>query len=597
MLSLSLTLLAVAAAAVASPHAPRWDDLQVKHAWKTIPANWASEGAAPEGTTIDLRIALKPHQEDALVKALYEVSDPEHERYGAHLTKGEIASLVAPHPDTHSLVSAWLSHHEIPESSISVTGAGDWLLLSSVPVPKADALLGAKYEVYRHTASNDTQLRTLGYSLPAALHAHIAVVAPTTYFSTARPMRATSRKSPKPAPLQDDAALRADIAKLVADGQLATVPSSCRQTITPACLRALYNTTTYVPKAAATNKLGIAGYLEEFASFADLQTFYRRFRSDAVGGNFTVVQVNGGGNNQNDPGLEANLDIQYAGSISFPTPNIYYSTGGSPPFKPDDNTPTNTNEPYLDWLDFLLSQSTIPQTISTSYGDDEQTVPPDYAQSVCTLFAQLGAQGVSLLFSSGDSGVGGGDCELNDGSGKTQFLPNFPASCPFVTTVGGTTSVNPEVTASLSGGGFSNYFARPSYQNASVSTFLTQLGTKFAGRFNTSGRAYPDVAAQAESFEIVVGGGVELVDGTSCASPTFAAVISLLNDFLLSQNKPPLGFLNPLLYSKGAAGLNDITSGSNPGCGTTGFTAGKGWDPVTGLGTPDFGKLQSIVGA
>ncbi|TFY50508.1 hypothetical protein EVG20_g11477, partial [Dentipellis fragilis] len=355
-----------------------------------------------------------------------------------------------------------------------------------------------------------------------------------------------------------------------------------RQTITPACLRALYNTTTYVPKATATNKLGIAGYLEQFASFADLQTFYRRFRSDAVGGNFTVVQVNGGGNNQNDPGLEANLDIQYAGSISFPTPNIYYSTGGSPPFTPDDNTPTNTNEPYLDWVDFLLNQTTIPQTISTSYGDDEQT---------------LGAQGVSLLFSSGDSGVGGGDCELNDGSGKTQFLPNFPASCPFVTTVGGTTSVNPEVTASLSGGGFSNYFARPSYQNTAVSTFLTQLGTKFAGRFNTTGRAYPDVAAQAESFEIVVDGGVELVDGTSCSSPTFAAVISLLNDFLLSQNKPPLGFLNPLLYSTGTAGLNDITSGSNPGCGTTGFTAGKGWDPVTGLGTPDFGKLQSIVGA
>lgn len=61
---------------------------------------------------------------------------------------------------------------------------------------------------------------------------------------------------------------------------------------------------------------------------------------------------------------------------------------------------------------------------------------------------------------------------------------------------------------------------------------------------------------------------------------TVAAVISLLNDFLISQGKPPLGFLNPLLYSTGTAGLNDITSGSNPGCGTAGFTAVKGWDPV-----------------
>ena len=50
------------------------------------------------------------------------------------------------------------------------------------------------------------------------------------------------------------------------------------------------------------------------------------------------------------------------------------STGGSPPFDPDSNTPTNTNEPYLDWLNFVLAQDSVPQTFTTSYGDDEQTV-------------------------------------------------------------------------------------------------------------------------------------------------------------------------------------------------------------------------------
>jgi tripeptidyl-peptidase I len=70
----------------------------------------------------------------------------------------------------------------------------------------------------------------------------------------------------------------------------------------------------------------------------------------------------------------------------------------------------------LDWLNFILDQETIPQTISTSYGDDEQTVPPDYAESVCNLFAQLGTIGVSVLFSSGDSGVGGGSCLMNGGT-------------------------------------------------------------------------------------------------------------------------------------------------------------------------------------
>ena len=70
---------------------------------------------------------------------------------------------------------------------------------------------------------------------------------------------------------------------------------------------------------------------------------------------------------------------------------------------------------------------------------------------------------------------------------------------------------------------------------------------------------------------------------------TFAGVVSLLNDYLISKGKSPLGFLNPLIYSKAASGFNDITSGSNPGCGTNGFSAGKGWDPVSpplGRGLP-----------
>lgn len=65
------------------------------------------------------------------------------------------------------------------------------------------------------------------------------------------------------------------------------------------------------------------------------------------------------------------------------------------------------------------------------------------------------------MFSSGDDGVGGGECLSNDGTNTERFIPNFPASCPFVTTVGATTSVSPEVAASFSGGGFSNYFAQP----------------------------------------------------------------------------------------------------------------------------------------
>lgn len=69
------------------------------------------------------------------------------------------------------------------------------------------------------------------------------------------------------------------------------------------------------------------------------------------------------------------------------------------------------------------------------------------------------------------------------------------------------------------------------------------------------------------------------IGGTSASSPTFAGFVALLNDARLRLGQPPLGFLNPLLYTKGVAGFNDITTGNAPGCGTEGFNATTGWDP------------------
>ncbi|KAF9522419.1 peptidase S8/S53 domain-containing protein [Crepidotus variabilis] len=581
-------VLGLAAFSLGKPLARRWDDISEKHSWVEVPRGWSYKSAAPADYTFDLKIGMKQHGMEELIDHLMEISNPTHARYAQHLTKGEVEALTAPHPDSVDAVDAWLSFHGVDPAHASTkrTQAGDWITLR-VTVEQAERMLGTKYGVYEHSSSGEAVVRTLSYSLPKELHNHIDVVAPTTYFSTLHSMKKTSFLQPEIKPVEDDATL-----KQLAPG--ATIPSSCSSTITPACLRALYNTTDYVPKSTSTNKLGVAGYLQEYANRADLQTFLKKYRTDAVGGSFTTQLVNGGLDNQNQPGVEANLDIQYTVGISYPTPNIYYSTGGSPPFTPDSATPSNTNEPYLDFLNYLLAQSTIPQVLTTSYGDDEQTVPQDYAIKVCNLFATLGAQGTSIFFSSGDSGVGAGDCTTNDGKKTTIFQPSFPASCPYVTTVGGTYRV-PEVAVSFSGGGFSRYFARPSYQNTDVSTFLTGLGTKYSGLYNASGRAYPDVAAQGQGFQVVIGGSTNSVGGTSASSPTIAGVFALLNDYRLSTGKTTLGFLNPLIYSTAKSGFNDIKSGSNPGCGTNGFTAGAGWDPVTGLGTPNFLALQKLV--
>ena len=90
---------------------------------------------------------------------------------------------------------------------------------------------------------------------------------------------------------------------------------------------------------------------------------------------------------------------------------------------------------------------------------------------------------------------------------------------------------------------------------------------------------------------IVWAGNITTIGGTSASSPTFASVISLVNDALLAKGKSPLGFLNPWLYGGAYKALTDITGGSSYGCHTSGFPAQAGWDAVTGFGTPNFEKL------
>ena len=163
-----------------------------------------------------------------------------------------------------------------------------------------------------------------------------------------------------------------------------------------------------------------------------------------------------------------------------------------------------------------------------------------------------------------------------------------------MTSVGGTTGW-PETAASLSSGGFSNFFEPAAYTKPFIASYLEKLGSTNAGRYNASGRAFPDVAAQALFVKTYNEEKVQLINGTSCSTPIFASTLALINDQLIAQGKSVLGFINPLLYANPEA-LNDITTGNNPGCGTDGFPAASGWDPVTGLGTPNFDKLKAIVG-
>ncbi|KAG2068080.1 subtilisin-like protein [Suillus decipiens] len=572
---------------------------KVKESIHGPPHGWHEQAPAPKHHILELKIALPQPKFPELEKHLWEISDPSHARYGAYLSKEETEELMAPHPETLDIVSEWLALHGLGEGDVIRSSARDWVTIR-VPVGLAEEMLDTTYYVYTHTETGESIVRTTRYSLPDVLHNHVDLIQPTTMFARFKAFKTTVHKHN-----QIHAAVShrpGEPGKTITGPAGNPVNASCNEIITLSCLRQLYNAEDYKSNAKNHNKLGLTGYLEQYANDRDLQRFYEAQNPPAHGSNYTLISINGGQNLQNykEAGLEANLDTQFGFGLAWPTPGTFYTTGGKPPFIPDAATPNNTNEPYSQWLEYMHRHHDIPQTISTSYGDDEQSVPYTYATRVCAGMASLGARGVTLLFSSGDDGVGDNNpdpatqkCKSHDG--KTKFLPTFPASCPYVTTVGGTTNI-PEVASNFSAGGFSNYFARPAYQDAAVSEYLEKLGPDtYKGLYNSSGRAFPDVAAQSTYFYIIYQNQSNPIDGTSCAAPSFAAFVAMLNDARINANKAPLGFLNPFLYSTGYKALNDITEGHNPGCGTKGFNASVGWDPVTGYGTPDFKKLKDLV--
>lgn len=164
---------------------------------------------------------------------------------------------------------------------------------------------------------------------------------------------------------------------------------------------------------------------------------------------------------------------------------------------------------------------------------------------------------------------------------------------------GSVTATSPEQaceTVIYSGGGFSNVFAMPSYQSSAVKAYYKSHAPSYTStQYNNSQtvRGYPDVAANGANYVVAVDGSISLVYGTSASSPTFGSVVTLINEKRINAGKSAVGFLNPTLYANPSA-FHDITTGGNQGCGTNGFTAVTGWDPVTGLGTPNATALTNV---
>src|SRR5579883_2376168 len=235
--------------------------------------------------------------------------------------------------------------------------------------------------------------------------------------------------------------------------------------------------------------------------------------------------------------------------------------------------------------------------VSQSWGASELTLQDQQGQQELQRWNDLlqqatTQQGMTYFGSSGDNGA----TDFTDLAGT--HLANVPttsfaADSPWVTAVGGTTLLRNGTTVNEtawrdSGGGFSRFYKTPSYQQGLPASVEQQLSNR---------RGVPDVSADADpltGLAIYLNGSWTTAGGTSASAPVWAGLMAIANQ----TAGHPLGFINPALYRLAASStyaqdFRDITAGNNTNdsANVQGYSAAPGWDPVTGLGSPNAEKL------
>jgi kumamolisin len=314
----------------------------------------------------------------------------------------------------------------------------------------------------------------------------------------------------------------------------------------------------------------------------DVQTYFKNTLK-ITPPQVVAVSVDGGGNkptgDPNGPDGEVMLDIEVAGATAPKSKLAVY-------FAP------NTDQGFYNAVAAAVHDSkNNPSVISISWGGPESSWSQQSLTEFNTLFEDAATLGVTVCVASGDNGSTDG---LTDG---LQHV-DFPSSSPFALACGGTklTAANSKYGTEVvwneeankegsTGGGVSDVFPRPSYQDAANVPPSPNPG-KFVGR------GVPDVSGDADpvtGYDVYVDGQASVIGGTSAVAPLWAGLTACLNQTLGKR----VGALTSLLYSQVAqvnGTFHDITSGNNGA-----FSAGPGWDACTGLGSPVGSAIASAL--
>ncbi|MGD1091829.1 MAG: protease pro-enzyme activation domain-containing protein [Bryobacteraceae bacterium] len=535
---------------------------------------------------VTVELAPSASQQADLQTLLAQQQDPASPNYHRWLTPEQYAERFGASADDVNAIASWLQGHGL---SIAATARGrNWIAVNGTAVQVEGAF---QTEIHSYLVNGENHFaNSTEPSVPNALGGVVKAIRGLHDFRMKPAYRAPH--SPTGEAVKPDYTTGRGTHYLAPD-DFATIYD-----ISPLYTSGING---------AGQSLVVAG--QTAINLSDIETFHTTY--NLPGQNPQQILVPGSKN----PGIsssdlsEADLDLEWSSAVARNANIIYvYSSD------------------VMTSVQYAIDNDLAP-VMSVSYGSCELETPSSDA-STFRSWAQYGnSMGITWLNASGDTGAADCDDAQNPG-----LSVDTPASVPEVTAVGGTEfqegsgtywsatntsnagsalSFIPETTWNDSaanagpdagGGGSSIYFTKPSWQ--------TGPGVPL-----DNARDVPDVALAASNYHdgylVYTAGSLQVFGGTSCPTPSFAGLISLLSQYLVSsgaQASSGVGNINPKLYSlaQTTSGIfHDVTTGNNivtvpcPARSRTcvsapvGYSAGVGYDQATGLGSVDGYKLVS----
>jgi kumamolisin len=486
-------------------------------------------GAVAANEKIGIEVSLGLRDKSELDAFVRSVSDPKSPQYKHYLTVQQFVARYAPTQAQIEKVASYLKSQGLSVGALT----GNHLTLAvSGTAAQVEKAFDVSISSYK-TATQTFHANSAAPSLPASIASLVTGVAgmnnEALHVSLAHKGAATSK----------------------------AVTSHAGTTMTPTTAREAYNLTTDI-STDGYNGSGKTIALAEFSAYAasDVSTYNSHYSLGATAA--SVVKVDGGTTDTSgEDEDELDIEVDYALAPKA-TVKVYEAP--------------NSDAGEVALYSALASADTT--AVSSSWGEpetQENNLSSDDAD-----FEEMAAQGQSMFAASGDSGA--------DDNGSSLSV-DYPASDPYVSGVGGTDVTvssgvwSSETAWSDSGGGISVEFAKPSYQSAVNSG---------------SYRDVPDVAAAGDSaspWYIYTEGGWYDVWGTSAAAPNWAGFIADYDTAATALGKSKFGYVNSFVYPIGEGSLyktvmHDVTSGNNGG-----YSAGTGYDKVSGWGSYNAGKF------